>query len=461
MSHLPGLDNWNSALWHMSYQLFVAATVILSLEIVLSVTLNTILMATISNSPVLKTPPNSLLMNICINNFLLVVCMMCSVISLCTSKEFSTNWGWVAASDLQAFLNIMCFLQYWCIFAAIGYYRGKTLKKPSISLKVRCKIIYRTILAGWALSAALSLALVLVFKNDVSLMSWNSFRRTINQTEVEVLSVAPDPGQSAILVLTLLAIVSCGVVICSSYYYIMKTLIEAQPIGNNRVSPWARTESFSLDDNDIELNKRSYRPQSEAESEGWSKEAFTISSGEVGNSVVVHFNKSQQSLTAKDVTALENPIRAHSEYNGKHPHLRATLSNGSTNMVHGVNENSGFTDISPAAELQRFQRMKNNCALRNQSWKRDRVSLISATKNSLVMITTFIFTSFPLCLCSIPGVLEPTSVGSASETLLFCHLIFYANAPIYPLWYLIFSKQVRKCLHVMFDNVLIKFNLRQ
>ena len=442
-------------LWTMSSELFAVAMATLSAEILLSVVTNIILMVTIWSSPSLKTPPNSHLVNICVNNLLLVVCMGCSVVSLAWSGGATEDHVTKISGDIKVFLTVMCFLQYWCIFAAIGHYRSRTLRKPSMSLKVRRKVIVRTILAGWLVSSALSLALVLCFKMDISVVSWNAFRRTINSTEAEALS-RPNPGQTAMLVLTFLTIVICLAVITSSYYYIMKTLVAAQPVCKNKVSPWVRSSSVSSDDNDLILNKRSYRPDSEVNGT-WSKGPFTISKGNVADNFVVHYSKRAQSLTTEEVCALENPIRAHCEYEA-HRQLRATLSN---TTIQGAGGGGGFTDISPGAELQRFQRMKNSCALRNQSWRRDRVSLSSATKNSLVMVTAFVFSSLLLCVCSVPGVLSSTSTSHLTTTLLFCQLVFYLNAPAYPIWYLIFSKQVRKCLHTLCENTLIKMKIRQ
>ena len=106
--------------------------------------------------------------------------------------------------------------------------------------------------------------------------------------------------------------------------------------------------------------------------------------------------------------------------------------------------------------------MKNNCALRNQSMRRDRVSLSSATKNSLIMVSMFVMCSLPMLICSIPGVVQPGgSITRMTAPLLVCRIVFLLNGPVYPIWYLAFSKRVRKCLHNLYENVLLHYNLRQ
>ena len=106
--------------------------------------------------------------------------------------------------------------------------------------------------------------------------------------------------------------------------------------------------------------------------------------------------------------------------------------------------------------------MKNNYALRNQSMRRDQISLSSATKNSLIMLSMFLLCSLPMLITSIPGVLRPGSSTAAMNTpLLVSRIVFLLNCPAYPIWYLIFSKRVRKCLNKLYDNVLLHHNMRQ
>ncbi|ELU08429.1 hypothetical protein CAPTEDRAFT_217947 [Capitella teleta] len=455
--------NASTGVWVMPSPLVHTAAAVIGIEALLSLTLNTILIATINHSPNLKTPPNSLLLNICVNNLVVVLSMVCSLVTLAESGDVSNSWLLETSTDLQEFLTALCFMQYWWIFAAIGHYRCKTLRKPALPLRVRCRIIYRTIVAGWVLSVLLALALALSFKGNASIMSWNSFRRCVNETETELLQHAPNDGQIAILALALVAVAACGVVIISSYFFIMKTLIKAQPVGNNRVSPWAVPPSISIDDQggESDTNKRSYCPQNEPCSGDW-KEPYCISNGEVTKDFVVHYSKSTQSLAVIENSALDNPLRTHQA--SPHLPLCSILPDAPHADVHNQQESArttAFTDISPSAQLQRFQRMKNSCALRNQSWKRDRVSLTSATKNSMAMIVTFGFTSMPLLVCTIPGVLGANSTEHVSVTLLYCRLAFFLNSAVYPIWYLIFSKQVRKCFGTMIENMLIKLKLRQ
>ena len=120
-----------------------------------------------------------------------------------------------------------------------------------------------------------------------------------------------------------------------------------------------------------------------------------------------------------------------------------------------------FTDISPSGEVERLERLKNKCALRNQTLRKDRISLSYATKNSIVMILTYVTCSLPMILCTLPGVLKTDSPSDISIPQMFCRILFYLNAPAYPLWYLIFSRRVRKCLGRMSEHWMIRLHLKR
>lgn len=77
------------------------------------------------------------------------------------------------------------------------------------------------------------------------------------------------------------------------------------------------------------------------------------------------------------------------------------------------------------------------------------------------MILTYVTCSLPTIICAIPGVLRVETPGDVSVPLMFCRIVFYLNAPAYPLWYLIFSKRVRKCLGRMTENWLVGLHLKK
>ena len=444
--------------WEMPRKEYVVATALLCSELFLAIVTNIALIVTIWHSPSLKTPPNAYLVNICVNNLLLAVSMILSFALLLVTGSEPDSTGANILGGVQHFLCTLCLLQYWSIFSAIGYYRSRTIKKPTMTLKVRRTTIFRSIVVGWTVSLLLAVGLTAVHAQAKSSMSYVSFRRTVNQTEVTMLT-GPEGGQSAMLALTLVAVFVCLGIIINSYYWILRELHVTTLTVQNRVSPWTRSSSVSSDDNELIVQKRSYKP----EEEHASRPPFVISNGHVSDAgMVVHFDKRSQSISfQEEAVALEHPIRAHSSYQ-THRKLEGTLSTasqGSPNRQQlGV---TPFTDISPGAELQRFQRLKNHCALRNQSWRKDRTSLSGATKNSLVMLATFLVCSLPLVITSIPTVLATDNLHNFNTTLLFCTLVFYLNSPAYPAWYLIGSKRVRKCLARLFENTLIKLNIRQ
>ena len=84
-----------------------------------------------------------------------------------------------------------------------------------------------------------------------------------------------------------------------------------------------------------------------------------------------------------------------------------------------------------------------------------------ATKNSSVMILTYVTCTLPMVLCALPGVLPTDAPWDISVPMMFARLAFYLNAPAYPLWYLVFSRRVRKCLTRMCENLLIYLHLKK
>ena len=139
--------------------------------------------------------------------------------------------------------------------------------------------------------------------------------------------------------------------------------------------------------------------------------------------------------------------------------LQSQLSNASNTSC--KSRYAEFTDISPSGEVERLERLKNKCALRNQTLRKDRISLSYATKNSIVMILTYLTCSLPMILCALPGVLNSETPDDIGVPQMYCRILFYLNAPAYPLWYLMFSRRVRKCLGRMSEHWMIRLHLKR
>ncbi len=455
--------------WEMPQEIFVISMAVLCSEILLSIVTNITLILTILHSPNLKTPPNAHLINICATNLVLVVCMVFSVISLIHSGYGVDLALTQFCGAFQTFLGLTAFLQYWGIFCAIGHYRSRTIKKSSVSLKSRRKLIVKTITAGWVVSVLIGISVTLTFRASVSVATWNAFRRLIPAHQAALLSPVT-VGQWVAVSVVIVVVFFSSTMIARSYYWILRTLRLITPMWSNQVTPWNRAGSPTSEETEVySSGLRSYRPAAPIQQRhgGWVNpdSPFVITNGLVRpdpapDNFIVHYQKRTQSLSIDDIFALEFPMKAQALV--PHPRLQHSLSNTSTcsGRLQG-GATAEFTDISPGAELQRIQGIKNKCALRNQSWRRDRVSLSSATKNSLVMLSTFLMTSLPFFLFSIPGVMVSTDTGQLNSALLFSALLFYANAPAYPVWYLIFSKRVRKCLQRLYDSALIRMRVRQ
>ena len=342
--------------------------------------------------------------------------------------------------DIQLFITLTAWLQYWCIFSAIGVYRRTILRRPSLSLQARRLLIQHSIWVGWLISCVLSLVLTLSFQNSVTIMNWNAFRQHVS--DVYLNRLAPlSVYQSVVLFIIFTGFVIGAVIIVTSYYLIVKTLYVVRPLCNNKVTPWVRTLSLSSHDNDLMVGvRRSYRPV-EADR---TKQPFTVSNGRHSTNCTVHFQKRNQSISM-DISALENPLKK----DAIQPERQRRCSNSSRAVTSQAE--TDFTDISSSGQLQRFQSMSNTRGLR-----RDQSILGGATKNSLMMVGTYLLLSLPILVCSIPRVLQLRYAEAVSLPLLFSRLIFFMNAPAYPIWYLLFSRRVRKCLRRLYSRIKVR-----
>lgn len=450
--------------WCMSESLFVSVNIILLGLLLTGIASNALLIATICYSPSLKTPPNTHLVNICANNLLICACTLCSFVSfmLYLSKEACGHCDLNVLGNLQLFLTATCFMQYCTIFSSIGYYRCKTVKQPSISVKVRSKIIIRSIVFGWLISLIVGVTLTASFQNSLTSLTWNPFQKCFHTSDLDRLKEALESYQIGFLYTTFFIVIFTTGIIIKSYYYILKTLFRAHHVCRNKVTPdERRTSSLTSDGNDImATSQRSYKL--DESSDVSPRPPFTVTNGQVLiDNFMVHYQKGSNSTSIVDEAfALENPLKAMQILSQKKAPLTSQLSN----VSQGSTKTCGrpeFTDISPGAELHRFQYMKNKRALQNQCLRRDRIGLGGATKNSIIMISTFTVCSIPAFICSFPGLLSTKTVPDVTLPLLLCQLVFFLNAPAYPIWYLVFSKRVRKCLLKMYDDMLIKVKIKQ
>ena len=428
--------------------------VYLAIDVVFGLLTNSLLLMTIYHSPHLRTPPNFHLVNISINNIFLCISLVFSLVTVSAKAETINNL--TTMSGIQLFVVTNCSLQYLAAFASIGIYRNITMRKHSMSLKLRKRIVCRSIVCSWIVSFLISLVYSFSFiRNDNVLCdTLNPFQRTFYECEE---ASGNTTEQVIVLMIILISYIIGLFIVLRSYYTICKTLNITGMFGRSRVSPWNRTQSLSSDSTSETPAPRQYSPAEKNDRE--STKPFSVSES-VGE-FVVHYQKNEHTLAFEDIFALENPIlatRLQKKLNEKKP-LSATLSNTSTATT--KSRTCNFTDISPDADLQRIQNIKNASALRNQSLRRDRMSLSSATKNSLMMFVAYIFCSMPFVICSVPGVLRNLSGQSRVLILVVCRLLFCMNACVYPTWYLIFSKRVRKCLLRVFDNILIKLHIRR
>ena len=408
------------------------------------------------------------------------------------------------------FIRSVCFLDYCAISAAIGYYRYKTVQKMNFLPRNRAGLVARSTALGWSVSIIVSLVLTLSFRKTNSSLTWNAFQAEIPETRLQQLTSLDSQHKTfcAIYIMTYCVLV---LVVIRCYYYILRILYHATPKGKSRVYPIQshRHSSESSDVTDLfGTSSRSYRPEmisvdvrgSQSAAAGASSASppgiaftsssashpFVISSLESYEYFIVHYRHQSQTVLIDEGFALENPIKAQKLISSRtgtlfsstfemkqsasaiglaRTSLEHTLSSGSTGSHVTSSSRRGmleFSDISRGAELKRQQRIKNKQALRSMSIKTERKNLGSTTKNSLVMFGAFTVLSFPMFVCSIPGCLD-AEVGTSTFTLtlLYTQMLSFCNVVACPLWYLVFSRRVRKCALKLVDNFLLRVHLRK
>lgn len=457
-----GSDITSDMIWYMPFTASVIAIVYLAFNLAVGSAANCLLIVIINYSPTLKTPANSHLINICANNLVLCFCMLISLISLLLPTDFTKNIN--ILTGFHIFLISNCFLQYWGTFASIGYYRSKIIRTPSLVLKRRRQIITRCLATSWGTSVIVSLMVCLShIENDIyACATVNPFQKAFLACGTRIKFSAQRVG---IVVVNITAFCIILVVIVSSYRKVFRALNKGNPLGRNRVSPLSRSFSLPSEVGEI-INEAIPNIPTGIENGGnVDRTIYTVSRRDVcvNGEITVHYqrNDSINIMTYEDIMALENPILAtkmRRQIMQRRP-LQLTRSNASNTSV--TSKCPDFTDISASADLQRYQNMKNKSAMRNLFLRRDRVGLNSATRNSLVMLASFVVCSLPMFICAIPTVLSRVTEGHRVLIIMFTQLAFCLNSPIYPLWYLIQNKRVRKCLLRVTETMCIKLDIRR
>ena len=508
MEALTDVTTWSlstgSVQWQVSTGALVSAYVLLILLVVCGFLLNGLLVATILCSPNLKTPPNLHLVNAAVVNLLAMSGAVMCLVSLGLHDDEALRRLGVAL----LFIRSVCFLEYCAISTAIGYYRYKTVQKLNFLPRNRAGLVGRSTALGWCASSIVAFVLTLSFRKTNTSLTWNAFRPEVREEELVMLT-SLDSQHKTFVALYVITYCVLMIVIAKCYCYILRILYNATPKGKSRVYPMQR-HRHSSDSSDVTdlfgASSRSYRPEiisvdvrGAQSSAGVSSASppiaftsassmshpFVISSLESYEYFIVHYRHQSQTVLIDEGFALENPIKAQKLISSRtgtlftsvyemnqgsnaigltRTSLEHTLSNGSanSNVTSSRKRILEFTDISQGAELKRMQRIKNKQALRSLSIKTERKNLGSTTKNSLVMLGVFTVLSFPMFVCSIPGCLDADmGVTSFNNTLMFTQVVFFFNVVACPLWYLLFSRRVRKCALKLVDNSLLKLHLRK
>ena len=119
-----------------------------------------------------------------------------------------------------------------------------------------------------------------------------------------------------------------------------------------------------------------------------------------------------------------------------------------------------FSDISAAGEMQRFENDQMR-AIKQSVIRKERLGAIHATKNSLLMLLLFLILTMPIIISAIPEVISQLKSLSASSTvLILANLVYFANAAVFPVWYLIGSAHVRACVLNLYENIVIRMKIR-
>ena len=445
--------------WSIPEPVVILSMTYVGFNLLTSLSTNCLLILIINYSPSLRTPANSHLINICANNLVMCLCMAISIVTMFAPVDTEEKIN--ILTGFHVFFITNCFLQYLGTFASIGHYRSRIIRTPSMSMRVRRQIIARSLTSSWAVSLVMSLMVCLchVEEDMFACLTLNPFKRTFFIcTDVHI-----PVKRLTVMSLCVCVFVLIFIVILNAYIRIFKALIQGGPFGRNRILPVSRSFSIPSEPGDVQTHIACIYTENGHVTES-DKHLYAVNGKKKKDTErVVHFQKHEQInvMSFEDILALENPILAAKLRRQMFQKRPLCLTQSNTSNASMKSKGPEFTDISAGADLQRYQNHKNKSALRNHFLKRDKAGFKSATKNSIVMLTSYLVCSMPMFVCLFPHVLLHVQQNHRVLLLMFTELTFYLNAPLYSLWYLIHNRRVRKCLNRVLETLLIKLNFRR
>jgi hypothetical protein len=493
----------NTSTADTSDTLTATVTIILTatgcVEFAASVTINVLLCLTICCSSTLKTPPNFLLINICINNILSSLGAMLEFVILLISGQTSGTWSLVLAHTLVIF----SYLVYWNLFAAVANYRLRTLRNPAMSPGERKTIICASLVAVWIVSTifAASSALYVATRpshfydnnnnnNNNTFNNNNNIGRNFNDTSLT--SFEPNKsapiGKIIITTLCILDIMSCLAVLIYSFWSIFKVLFSKQALRRNRIVPvltagkncnnlmtsstcaklsgplgrnYLSNDSVFTSSKDLHSDSRDPMPRSSSRqprmssntSSSWAEPehagVFSLKTSASASDFLPQIGLKLESLQPTSPTHLGRSFELSTASRSKASIKLSPFSRFNKTSK----ESCDFTDITVGAELYRLQFANQRLALRHQLFHRHQLSGLGRTiRNNVTMIGLFVVTSLSLVVALFCRVF---AVDTTSFVLFFyiSLLILNLNGTLYPIWYFIVTKKVRRSFHSILLSV--------
>ena len=76
------------------------------------------------------------------------------------------------------------------------------------------------------------------------------------------------------------------------------------------------------------------------------------------------------------------------------------------------------------------------------------------------MLIAYCTCSLPLIIVSVPEPAWKLRATHRLQLLIICRILFFLNAPVYPLWYLSCSRTVKNCFNRLWEGLLAKYRGR-
>ena len=439
---------------HLSPYVTLPTKCFCCLVLFLTIVTNSFLLIILRRFSSLRTPPNNYLLNISINNFTLCICMTMSIIYLLTASPLKCS-KILIFYKLQLFVSSNAFLQYWGTFVSIGFYRYWTLRQQCLSQKMKMRIITQSVSACWIVSTSLSGLLIWTFTETEHMYLALLFCLDKSNAMINLTA-----DQSIVLSLYLLILFLGFTIIILSYYRTFKALSSIKFPPKCKVTPFNMLDCHMTNPMD---------PCQQTNSVDFlSKYTFMVSTQEpysspslAQESSIVYYSLKENSLLSDGVFALENPIKASRLERSPKPEVNRERSIGTTDLE---KEHVRFTDITSESNIKRMQTQQWRQVIRKLFFQRDdRLSLKTTTRNSFFMLLIFLVLSFPFFLCNVPGFLIHTFSDHSKRliVMIISQLLFYVNGPIYPVYYFVFCKQIRKSFFTLIDLTLFHLKIRK